>query len=99
MSDDGVSLTESLDAVIRSLKGDGASAVAGVFGHWEEAVGEAISAHAKPVLLDNGRLLVEVDQPGWATQLRYLEKELLDRLRPHLGGAEVHAIEVRVARR
>jgi predicted nucleic acid-binding Zn ribbon protein len=99
MSDEATPLSASLDAVIRSLKGDGASAVAGVFGHWEEAVGEAISAHAKPVLLDNGRLLVEVDQPGWATQLRYLEKELLERLRPHLGGAELHAIEVRVARR
>lgn len=99
MSDDFTPLSLSLDAVIRSLKGDGSRAVAGVFGHWEEAVGEAISAHAKPILLDNGRLLVEVDQPGWATQLRYLEKDLLERLRPHLGGAELHAIEVRVARR
>lgn len=99
MTDDAMPLALSLDAVIRSLKGDSAGAVAGVFGHWEEAVGDAISAHAKPILLDNGRLLVEVDQPGWATQLRYLEKELLERLRPHLGGAELHSIDVRVARR
>jgi predicted nucleic acid-binding Zn ribbon protein len=99
VSNDATPLSESLDAVIRSLKGAGASAVAGVFGHWEEAVGEAIAAHAKPVLLDEGRLLVEVDQPGWATQLRYLEQELLERLRPHIGGAELHRIDVRVARR
>lgn len=99
MSDEAMPLSQSLDVVIRSLKGAGASAVAGVFGHWEEAVGEAIAAHAKPVLLDEGRLLVEVDQPGWATQLRYLEQELLERLRPHLGGAELHSIDVRVARR
>ena len=99
MNNEATPLAESLDAVIRSLKGDGALAVAGVFGHWDEAVGEAISAHAKPVLLDNGKLLVEVDQPGWATQLRYLENELLERLRPHLGGADLHTIEVRVARR
>ena len=99
MNNEATPLAESLDAVIRSLKGDGALAVAGVFGHWDEAVGEAIAAHAKPVLLDNGKLLVEVDQPGWATQLRYLENELLERLRPHLGGADLHTIEVRVARR
>ena len=99
MSEDFTPLGQSLDAVIRSLKGDGAQAIAGVFGHWEDAVGASIAAHAKPLLLDGGRLVVEVDQPGWATQLRYLEKELLERLRPFLGGAELTAIEVRVARR
>jgi predicted nucleic acid-binding Zn ribbon protein len=99
MRDEPRPIGHSLDAVVRSLRGDGAAAVAGVFGHWDEAVGPTIAAHAKPVLLESGRLVVEVDQPGWATQLRYLEKDLIERLRPHVGGAELRSIELRVARR
>jgi len=41
---------------------------------------------------------VEVDEPGWATQLRYLEREILERLAA-VGGSGVERIEVRVRRR
>jgi predicted nucleic acid-binding Zn ribbon protein len=99
MNEEPTPLAASLDSVIRALKGGGAQTVAGVFGQWEQAVGPAIAAHAKPILLDGGRLVVEVDQPGWATQLRYLEKDVLERLRPYVGEGELRTIELRVARR
>jgi hypothetical protein len=51
------------------------------------------------VLLDDGRLVVEVDEPGWATQLRYLESELLARLAAVAGAGAVRSIDVRVRRR
>ena len=76
-----VSLSVALDEVVRGLgPGNSAAALGGVFGRWEEAVGEAVAAHAQPRSLESGRLLVEVDQPGWATQLRYLEHDLVHRL-------------------
>jgi predicted nucleic acid-binding Zn ribbon protein len=96
MADEPVSLEESLDVVVRSLRGTGAKATAGVFGQWEEAVGPAVAAHARPALLDDGRLVIEVDQPGWATQLRYLEAELLQRFAAIAGPGAVRSIEVRV---
>jgi predicted nucleic acid-binding Zn ribbon protein len=89
---------ESLDVVVRSLRGAGAKATAGVFGRWEDAVGPHVAAHARPVLLDAGRLIVEVDEPGWATQLRYLEAELIERLSAIAGEGAVRSIEVRVRR-
>ena len=100
MADDELhTLGESLDVVVRSLRGAGAKATAGVFGHWEDAVGPHVAAHAHPVLLDAGTLVVEVEEPGWATQLRYLEAELLERLAAVAGAGAVRSIEVRVKRR
>jgi predicted nucleic acid-binding Zn ribbon protein len=100
MADDDLHpIGESLDVVVRALRGAGAKATAGVFGRWEDVVGPHVAAHARPVVLDDGRLVVEVDEPGWATQLRYLEADLLERLAAVAGDGAVRAIEVRVRRR
>jgi predicted nucleic acid-binding Zn ribbon protein len=97
MEDDGVhSLSDSLDTVLRALRGASAQATAGVFGRWEDAVGPHVAAHSRPALLDDGRLVVDVDEPGWATQLRYLERDLLGRLAVVAGADAVRSIEVRV---
>jgi predicted nucleic acid-binding Zn ribbon protein len=92
-------LGDSVDAVVRAMRGSGARATAGVFGRWDEAVGPTIAAHARPVLLDDGKLVVEVEEPGWATQLRYLQGDLLERLAGVAGAGAVRSIEVRVRRR
>lgn len=93
------SLADSLDEVVKSLRGSDAGTVAGVFGRWEEVVGPQIAAHARPVALARGRLTIEVDDPGWATQLRFLERDLLERLRAAGATGDLAGIDVRVARR
>lgn len=93
----------ALDAVLQSLQPPGAPAtpaktVGGVFARWEDAVGADIAANARPVRLSDGTLVVEVDEPGWATQLRYLEGQLLERIAA-VAGPGVSKIELRVRRR
>jgi predicted nucleic acid-binding Zn ribbon protein len=70
----------------------------GVVARWREAVGDVVADHAKPVSLEAGRLLVEVDDPGWATQLRYLESTLVEQLAAVLGTGVVTRVNVRVRR-
>lgn len=77
----------------------GGAATVSVFRSWDDAVGASVAAHARPIALDDGRLLVEVDQPGWATQLRYLSATLIERLDAVIGAGVVRSIEVRVGRR
>lgn len=90
-------LSDGLDAVVKSLKGSSAGTVRGVFGQWADAVGPAIAAHVRPIKLDGAVLVVEVDEPGWATQLRYLDREVMERLHS-VTGARVERLDVRVAR-
>jgi predicted nucleic acid-binding Zn ribbon protein len=87
---------ESLDDVARSLGGPPAGALAVVFGGWADVVGATIAAHSRPLSLTRRTLTVAVDQPGWATQLTYLEADLRRRLEEALGPGVVDAIRVRV---
>jgi predicted nucleic acid-binding Zn ribbon protein len=96
--DEPTPIASSLDDVLRSLKRPTARASSGMFANWAEAVGPQIAAHAQPVSLADGRLVIEVDQPGWATQLRFLESELLERIRPFVGGVTLTSIDVKVRR-
>ncbi|MBI4883309.1 MAG: DUF721 domain-containing protein [Actinobacteria bacterium] len=104
--DEPVRLGESLHDVVRSLRPPNgsdasvpalASALGGVFGRWEEAVGDALAAHVQPVKLDGALLVVVVDDPAWATQLKFLEVTLKQRL-AEIAGVTIERIDVRVGR-
>ena len=64
---------------------------------WDAEVGAQVARHCRPRRLDEGRLLVEVDDPTWATQLRFLNAEIIDRINGRLGAGTVGSIDVRVA--
>ncbi len=73
------------------------SHLSGVFAHWPEVAGPVVSAHATPVGLRRGILHLEVTEPGWATQLRHLEPQLVSRLCEHLGDDAVRSVRVTVS--
>jgi predicted nucleic acid-binding Zn ribbon protein len=97
-----VPLAASLDGVLRSLQGGvrprpgAAQAIGGVFGRWEEIVGEAVAAHVQPIRLDGTQLVVEVSDPAWATQLRLLGDRVCQRVHD-VTGTRIETVEVRVA--
>lgn len=91
-------VADSLDRLMASLGGPRASVLTAVFASWAELVGPTVAAHARPRSLRRGVLVVVVDDPGWATQLRWLEPDLLARLADAAGEGVVNSIEVRVRR-
>lgn len=90
-------MSDSLDSVLRSLRGPDRRAAGGVFGRWDELVGAHVAAHVRPVRLDRGVLVVEVDDPAWATQVTLLSGDMRRRLLDGVG-VEVSDIQVRVHR-
>ena len=90
-----VSLSMSLDGVVMSLRGPSRRSVGGLFGRWDEAVGEQVAQHVRPVKLDGGVLTVEVDDPAWATQVKFLSPMIIARL-AEIAGATVDQLQVRV---
>lgn len=95
---DPVPISSALDAVVKSLRGPSREAVGGLFGRWDEAVGAQVAAHVSPVKLDQGVLVVEVDDPAWATQVKFLTPMITERL-VAIAGVRVERIDVRVERR
>jgi len=84
--------------VARSLGGPDSGSLSGLFGRWADIVGSDLAAHARPLSLSAGVLVVAVTEPAWATQLTYLEAELLGRFREALGEGVVAHVEVRLRR-
>jgi predicted nucleic acid-binding Zn ribbon protein len=98
-----VRIGDALDGVVRDLRDDrGVAPVArqlgGLFGGWDEAVGPAVAEHVQPLRLDDGVLVVGVDDPAWATQIQLLESSVRARL-GEIAGVRVDRLEVRVQRR
>ncbi len=73
-------INEALSEVAADLNLDDPDDVAAVMAAWPGAVGDVVAAHVRPRRLQDGVLVVEVDEPVWATQLRYLEEDVLRRL-------------------
>lgn len=65
---------------------------------WADAVGETVAAHARPVAIRDGALVVAVDDPAWAGQLRWLGNDILLRLREALGEPVAERVDVRLPR-
>jgi predicted nucleic acid-binding Zn ribbon protein len=72
--------------------------VGGLFGRWSDAVGAQIADHVRPLKLDEGVLTVEVDDPAWATQVKFLVPTIIQRLHD-VAGVVVTSVEVRVDKR
>jgi predicted nucleic acid-binding Zn ribbon protein len=92
------SLETSLEAVTRRLGMHDARGLGRLFARWPEIVGPAMAGHVQPLRLDEHSLVVSVDHPAWATQVRRLGDTLLDRVAEETGASRPPRLEVRVRR-
>lgn len=90
-------LSASLGRLAASLGAPAPSILSAVFARWEAIVGPDVAAHARPLTLRDGVLVIVVDQPAWATELNHLKADLLRRIGEAAGAAEVTEVRVRVA--
>jgi hypothetical protein len=65
---------------------------------WEDIVGTELIAHCEPVRLAGRVLVVRAESPAWATQLRYLTTQLLERTGSVLGAGSVREVRIVVGR-
>ncbi len=89
---------EALDRVSRGLGLPSATATARLVRAWPEVVGEAVAVHTTPKWVRDGVLVLAVDDPVWAAQLRWLEADLLARVTEVTGPGVVERITFQVRR-
>jgi predicted nucleic acid-binding Zn ribbon protein len=82
--------------VLRHLGVPDTSTLPSLADAWADLVGPAVAGHTEPVTLRHGTLVVRVDDPAWAAQVRWMEAQLLEQLRIAPTFATVERIEVRV---
>ncbi|MCU1457109.1 MAG: hypothetical protein JWL73_1201 [Actinomycetia bacterium] len=88
------SVADALGVIGRDLGLANPSVLARLHAAWPELVGPALAGHTEPRSLRDGVLTVAVDAVGWATQLRYLESELLRRAEEVIGEPVGNAVRV-----
>jgi predicted nucleic acid-binding Zn ribbon protein len=86
---------ELLDRVVRGLGSPGSDVIEEVFRRWPEVAGP-LAEHATPVSVRDGVLVVAVNHAAWATEVRYRQHEVLDRLDERVGAGRVNRIDVRI---
>ena len=92
-------ISELLDRTTRLLGAPSSHTTSAVVSGWEDLVGADIAGHARPVSLHNGVLVLAVDHPAWAAQLRFMTADLLARIAQTTrseGPSEVTEISIRV---
>jgi predicted nucleic acid-binding Zn ribbon protein len=91
-------LGRSLEQLLGTLRAPSVDVLDSVFTRWASIVGEDVAAHCRPVSIDGTTLVVEAGDATWASELRWLENEVLGRLSEVSGSDRVSSLEVRVAR-
>ncbi len=94
--DDPVPLSDALAKVGAELGLPPGDAHGTLDARWSEVMGADVAAHARLVSVREGTLTVAVDDPIWATQLRYLETTVLERAAALVGPGAVTSVRVRV---
>ena len=93
-SQEPVPLGEAVAAVGRELGIPPPDALATLASAWPEIVGDALVAHAEVRSIRDGVCTIAVDGPGWATQVRYAERQVVERAQRCCGGDVVTSIRV-----
>lgn len=56
-----------------------------IFGNWSTLVGETVAEHAVPNRIEDCTLYINCDNSAWATNLRYMQKQILQRIEEKVG--------------
>ncbi len=91
-------LRSILDDSLKSLGLDAPMKGYSVWGAWREIVGDAVAANARPSVIRNRILFIEVSHPTWVQQLQFLKPTLLEKLNGFLGEPLIDDIRFRVGK-
>lgn len=65
---------------------------------WDDIVGWPLKAHSRPVKVEMGRIVVNVDDPAWLLQMFSLKKEIMEGIEKEVGPGVIKDIYFRIGR-
>lgn len=94
MSRDPIPIRDAVNAVGRELGLPPSDKLGRVSAAWITVAGTTLAAHSRVQSVRDGEAVIEVDNPAWATQIRYLAKDLVEGLDEALGARVITALQV-----
>ena len=90
-------LGSTFDRLLAHIEAPSVDVLKAVFVQWPEIVGPDVAAHARPSAIDGEVLVVVADDTTWASQLRWLEPQLIEKIREVSGSDRIKSVKLRVA--
>jgi predicted nucleic acid-binding Zn ribbon protein len=91
---DFIKAGDTLDGLMKSFRWEAQLAEAELFNKWAEIVGETNAANSQPETLTNGTLTVRCKSTAWATQLRLMQAQILEKVKEAYPDVEVSALKM-----
>jgi len=90
-----VHLRSVLEQLLKDFGTPDITVVTSIVDQWEEIVGHDLAAKISAVAVSGSELIVRVDDPAWASQINWLEKQLLDKITSLVGEEKITSIRTR----
>ncbi len=72
-------LRKGLELFLEHLGAPPVDVITGLTDSWVDVVGPAAAGATRPIELVDGTLVVACDDPAWAAQVRWMERQIVDR--------------------
>ena len=95
MNKEPVHLRSVLEQLLKDFGSPDITVVTSIVDQWEEVVGIDLATKISAVAISGSELIVRVDDPAWASQINWLEKQLLDKITSLVGEEKITSIRVR----
>lgn len=91
-------IAASLEQLLGALDAPSVDVLDIVFRDWASVVGPDLAGHSRPAAVDGDLLVIQAVDAAWASEFRWLEKELLERLATVTKSTRITRLQVRVDR-
>jgi len=91
-----VPLRRSLERLLAGMGAPKIDDTMMIIEQWPEIVGARLADRIEAVAVSGSELLVAVHDPAWASQVTWLEAQLLERIEVLVGPGKITSVRVRV---
>jgi predicted nucleic acid-binding Zn ribbon protein len=95
VSNEPVHLRSVLEQILKDFGTPDIEVVTSIVDQWQDVVGVDLAAKISAVAVSGSELIVRVDDPVWASQISWLENQLLEKITRLVGEEKITSIRVR----
>lgn len=92
-----IRLGDSLEQYVNHLGAPPISVLTQLHDRWPEIVGPGLAAATRPIELVNGELAVGCQDAAWASQIGWMEGQIITRFRAMFGAVDLRRVVARVS--